>query len=94
MLFIAVGESVGSRSLLKRLQQHLKSWPRPILNLPEKTLALSRDGASAVLQSIPGVYMPLTARVHREKLLTIANQLCDITEVLADGKFFHNYSTR
>jgi glutathione synthase/RimK-type ligase-like ATP-grasp enzyme len=38
------------------------------LNLPERILNLSRDTVSAALRRIPGVVMPVTARVVREDL--------------------------
>ncbi|HEY2735747.1 MAG TPA: hypothetical protein VGI70_17235, partial [Polyangiales bacterium] len=41
VLYIAINESDETRSLLHELQAIAKIWPRPVINQPERILALS-----------------------------------------------------
>ena len=68
LAFVAIGESETSRRLLRDLEQHLRSWPRPVLNAPERIATLSRDGAYALLRDTPGIAIPETRRIARADL--------------------------
>ena len=68
LAFVAIGESEASRPLLRDLEQHLRSWPRPVLNAPERIAILSRDGAYALLRETPGIAIPETRRIARAEL--------------------------
>src|SRR5208282_6072600 len=71
VLFVAVGESEENIPLLQELDNALKTWPRPVLNMPGKIALLSRDGACALLKSVPGVAMPDTVRISRLDLAKV-----------------------
>jgi glutathione synthase/RimK-type ligase-like ATP-grasp enzyme len=53
---------------LRHVESLLKGWPRPVLCAPDRIARLSRDGACRLLQSMPGVAMPLTLRIDRPEL--------------------------
>ena len=71
LLFVAVGESDRSRPVLEELGLAVKTWPRPVLNLPDNILATSREAAPIRLASLAGVDMPLSVRVERAALEAI-----------------------
>ena len=88
VLFVAVGESGENIPLLQELDSIIKSWPRPVLNLPGRIALLSRDSACVLLKSAPGVSMPDTARISRQTLEQIGREELAVTSVLADGPVF------
>ncbi len=87
VLFVAVGECDENRRLLSELENLVQVWPRPVLNAPGRIACLSRDGASALLKSAPGVVMPVSARITRQTLEQIGNGQQALTVVLEDGRF-------
>jgi glutathione synthase/RimK-type ligase-like ATP-grasp enzyme len=87
VLLVGVAESDANRELLRRLADYVKDWPRPVLNRPEHIAVLSRDGACAALRGLPGVAMPLTARVLRADLQALADGAVALPALLADGVF-------
>ena len=87
VLFVAIGESEENIPLLQELDSAIKSWPRPVLNMPGKIALLSRDSACALLKAVPGVVMPDTVRIARQTLEQIGREELTLTSVLADGKF-------
>jgi glutathione synthase/RimK-type ligase-like ATP-grasp enzyme len=68
VLFVAVGYSEKHLATLRFIEQYVARWPRPVLNLPNRISTLSRDMASNLLQSVPGVVVPVTTRVDRTTL--------------------------
>jgi glutathione synthase/RimK-type ligase-like ATP-grasp enzyme len=68
VLFVAIAESGANIPLLQKVQSAVASWPKPVLNLPERIAALSRDNNCARLKSVPGLSMPNTVRVSRQTL--------------------------
>lgn len=87
VLLVAVGESDANQALLDRLNGYMTAWPRPVINPPERIARLSRDGASQLLQGIPGVEMPLTQRVDRAQLAALGKRATNIKALLPDGRF-------
>jgi hypothetical protein len=87
VVFIAVGETEQSLAVLKFLEDLVPIWPRPILNLPDRIARLSRDSASALLHSAPGVVMPVSFRVTRENLQRIGREELPISTVLQHVDF-------
>jgi len=87
LVFVAIGESDRNRVLLEAVPQVLAQTDRPVLNRAERIARLSRDGASALLQSVDGVAMPATVRLDRQSLLRVARGECGVDELLADGGF-------
>jgi glutathione synthase/RimK-type ligase-like ATP-grasp enzyme len=87
VIFIAVGESDRSRAALKLIEDQMPCWKRPVLNRPERIGRLSRDSVGALLQSVPGVTMPLSVRLPRQVVERIGSQALPLRTMLADGDF-------
>ena len=87
VLFVSIGESEQNLPLLKSIESVIKTWPRPVLNRPDRIALLARDSVYALLNSAPGVDIPETIRVSRQTLEQIARNELSVTAVLADGNF-------
>jgi glutathione synthase/RimK-type ligase-like ATP-grasp enzyme len=87
LAFVAVGESDANRSVLRAIEDIVRSWPRPVLNRPERIAPLSRDGACALLKSVPGLAVPTTARIARETLERAGHGSPRIDGLVTDGAF-------
>jgi glutathione synthase/RimK-type ligase-like ATP-grasp enzyme len=87
VLFVSIGESDENLPLLKEIESVIKSWPRPVLNTPDRIALLARDSVCALLKSAPGVDIPETARISRLALEQIGRNELTVTAMLADGAF-------
>jgi glutathione synthase/RimK-type ligase-like ATP-grasp enzyme len=87
VLFIAVGESDQSRALLRSLAGFARGWKGPLVNAPDKCMQLSRDRVAILLQSQPGLCMPVTVRVERATMAQIGNGSKAAIDLLGDGDF-------
>ena len=85
VLFVSIGESDENLPLLKEIESVIKSWPRPVLNMPDRIALLARDSVCALLKSAPGVDIPETARISRQTLEQIGREELAVSAVLADG---------
>lgn len=68
LAMVAICETDRNRPLLKQIETLAKSWPRPLLCAPDRIARLSRDGACRLLQSAPGIVVPVTKRIDRPAL--------------------------
>jgi len=68
LVFVAIGESDQNRAILRQVADLVRSWPRPVLNAPDRIAALSRDGTWELLSSAPGIAIPMPARLGRQAL--------------------------
>ncbi len=87
LAIIAVCESDANRALLQQLAHRAHSWPRPVLNLPDRIGQTGREAAHALLASAPGVQMPVSARIGRDDLERMASGGLELARVLEDGQF-------
>ena len=87
LAFVAIGESDQNRPLLEYVAGFIDQWPRPVLNAPAKIQALSRNLACALLIAVPGIVMPSTVRIDREKLMQLSNTTLAMSAVLSDDGF-------
>jgi glutathione synthase/RimK-type ligase-like ATP-grasp enzyme len=87
VLFIAVAQSDQNMPLLNEINVAIASWPRPVLNKPDRIALMSRNEACALLKSAPGVEMPITVRVSRQDLEQLAFGKLPLTGILEDGQF-------
>jgi len=78
-------ESVGDT--LNEIGGLVKTWPRPVINLPQNIHQLDRDRLHVLLKSIPGIYIPTTARLSRKRLLDIAREDGLLRDSIEDGGF-------
>jgi glutathione synthase/RimK-type ligase-like ATP-grasp enzyme len=87
LAIVAVGESDANRAILREVASLVRSWPRPVLNAPERIAALSRDAACARLGATGGMVIPRTVRIARWNLALVALGATTVASVLADGAF-------
>jgi len=87
LVFIAAGEPDENRPLLNQLAQLFKSWPRPVLNAPDRIASLSRDSAYALLKSAAGVVMPVTVRIDKWILEKVGRNERPISSVIPETGF-------
>ena len=84
---VCVGESRENRTLLRQLSTLLASWPRPVVNRPERIARLTRVGTWELLASVPEIVIPMQAEISRSHLERIARGASSIADIL-DGKAF------
>jgi hypothetical protein len=84
---VAVAESNENQALLREIAGLVRSWPRPVLNSPEHIARLTRDGTWELLKSVPGVEIPMNARIDRQHFDRIARGEASIEDVLAGCAF-------
>jgi glutathione synthase/RimK-type ligase-like ATP-grasp enzyme len=87
ILMVAVSESDRNRPLLKHIENSIQSWPRPIINSPEKISRTSRDEACRVLTSERGIVVPVTSRINRETLQKIGQKQIALSSINDDVVF-------
>lgn len=87
VLFVAVAQSDQNMPLLQEIDTALGSWMRPVLNKPDRIALMSRNEACALLDSAPGIEMPITVRIARHLLAQVAVGDRPLTDILADGAF-------
>lgn len=85
--FVAIAESDENQPVLRELTGLLRSWPRPVINRPERIAPLTRDGTWSLLKSAPGLVIPINARVDRVQLENVGVGELQI-ESLLDGATF------
>lgn len=84
---VTVGESDADRPVMQEIERLIKSWPRPVLNRPDRVLQLSREGMHRLLEGIPGVFMPPTGRIRRAELEQIGSGVLPISRFLKGAAF-------
>ena len=70
--FVAVAEADENKPVLDLLAESLATWPRPVLNAPDRIAELTRDGVSALLAGAEGVHMPVNLRIDRTTFMRFA----------------------
>jgi hypothetical protein len=84
---VAVTELEQNRAALNEIAALTSSWPRPVLNAPDRIARLTRDGAWALLKSVPGAFIPMNARIDRDGFARIAAADAPIAAVLGGSAF-------
>jgi hypothetical protein len=84
---VAVCESDRNRPLLEHMERLVKSWPRPVVCAPDRISRLSRDGACGLLQSAPGLVVPVTTRTDRQTLERVGRSEVAVAAIVRDGTF-------
>jgi hypothetical protein len=85
--FVAVAESEENQPVLRALSDFLRSWPRPIINRPERIAPLTRDGTWSLLNSAPGLVTPINARIDRATFEKVGFNELRIEAVLEGNTF-------
>ena len=73
VLFVAIAQSDANRPLLRDVAQMLAGWPRPVINRPERIAHLSRDGACALLDGVPGTLVPRAVRMDPAAVMQLTD---------------------
>jgi hypothetical protein len=79
---VAATELEQNRAVLDHIARLIPTWPRPVVNLPERIARLTRDGAWSLLRSVPGVVFPINARIDRARLATLVSEETNIADIL------------
>ena len=87
LAMVAVCESDDNRALLAQLARLAPDWPRPLLNRPDRIGQTGREAAHALLATAPGVCIPQSARVDRDRLGRICARELALAAALADAQF-------
>ena len=87
VVFVAIGESEENRRSLIQLMDVMKSWPVPVLNMPDRIALLSRDDACLLLKGAPGIVMPATVRTSRQPLERIGRGEVSMKAMFQDMDF-------
>jgi hypothetical protein len=84
---VAATELAENKAVLDQIAALAPTWPRPMLNAPDRIARLTRDGAWALLRSVPGVAFPMNARISRQALAAVGGGETSIAGIL-DGATF------
>jgi hypothetical protein len=87
LAMIAVCENDRNRPLLEHIETLVKSWPRPVLCAPDRIARLSREGACRLLESVPGIVVPVTTRIDRRTLESIGRPETAVSAFVEAGGF-------
>jgi glutathione synthase/RimK-type ligase-like ATP-grasp enzyme len=80
-------ESDANRAVLGEIARLAPTWPKPLLNHPDRIVLLSRERLHSVVKSAPGIVMPATVRIDRTTLGEIAAGRVPLQTHLPDGAF-------
>jgi hypothetical protein len=84
---VAIDESDGTAPVLREISQFVQSWPRPVVNAPERIARLTRAGTWELLNGAPGIVIPINARIDRATLIGVAAGDVAIESILDGGGF-------
>jgi hypothetical protein len=87
LLFVGISDSDANRGLLQDLGRVLEGWRQPVLNAPRYLPFTGRDQASALLQDIPHLVVPVTQRVSQAQLQALADGRCSLSTLLQGCAF-------
>jgi hypothetical protein len=80
-------DDARSRETLALIDHLVPHWPRPMLNLPKHILGLDRHTLCRLLNSVPGLAIPITNRISRDELESLSRSACRLTDVLEGGAY-------
>jgi len=84
---VAVDSSGESALVLDEIAALVKSWPRPVLNAPERVARLTRAGTWQLLHAAPEVVMPMNVRINRATLVKLATGEVAVESILGGCGF-------
>jgi hypothetical protein len=80
-------DSDDCRIALEKIAHAARSWPRPLLNPPQRVGNLDRDKLHGLLGGIEGLEIPQTTCVTREQLLRLAQSALALSDIASDLAF-------
>lgn len=84
---VAVDSSGESAAVLDEVSRLVKSWPKPVLNAPDRVARLTRAGTWELLKDAPEVVIPMNVRVPRATLAKIGAGEAPVESILDGGGF-------
>jgi hypothetical protein len=84
---VAVAESDENQPVLRIVADIVRDWPVPVVNAPDRIARLTRDGTWNLLNSVPGVVMPVNMRIDRAGLTRLASGDAAVGDLLAGEAF-------
>jgi len=84
---VAIDESDATAPVLREISRLVKSWPRPVINAPDRIARLTRAGTWELLKSAPNIVIPMNARIDRKTLADIGAGVVAIESVLEGSGF-------
>ena len=84
---VVAPDSESVSDTLSEIDQLIRTWPKPVLNLPQNIYQLDRDRLHVLLKSIPGVAIPTTTRLSRKRLGDIAHDDGLLRSCIGDDAF-------
>lgn len=84
---VAAAQSDEHAAALDEIARLVENWPRPVLNRPAQVVGLAREQVCRLLSDVPGIIMPLTARIDRASLEDLGTGATALERILADGAF-------
>ncbi|HEY0331830.1 MAG TPA: hypothetical protein VGC77_22370 [Rhodopseudomonas sp.] len=84
---VIASDSEECRHALAEIAKRAPSWPKPLLNPPDRVANLDRDKLHRLLDGIDGLDIPATVAVDRAQLLEVVLMAQTLSEV-AEGTGF------
>ena len=84
---VAIDESDATQPVLRQISEFVGSWPRPVINAPERIARLTRAGTWQLLKSAPEIVIPINARIDRATFERVAAGEVAIESILDGGGF-------
>ena len=84
---VAVDSSGEAAPVLCEVAKLFKSWPRPVLNAPDRVARLTRAGTWELLNSAPEIVMPMNVRIDRATLAKLGTGEIAIESILGGSGF-------
>jgi glutathione synthase/RimK-type ligase-like ATP-grasp enzyme len=82
---VVVPDDDKTQKVLDEIEHLSAAWPRKMLNPPQHIRSLDRDRLYRLLKSVPGLAIPMTARLSRDDLAALDD--ANLSQWLADGTF-------
>jgi hypothetical protein len=82
---VVVCDAKDTRATLEEIEKLTANWPRPVINRPRRLALLDRDKLYPLLRGLPGLCIPMTARVSRACLDDLEGDAIALREILEDG---------
>lgn len=82
---VIVGESDEARTVLREIERLTAAWPCPLLNRAERVPRLGREELYGLLAAVPGLRMPPTRRIGRDRLESLGRGTAAPGEFFAEG---------
>jgi hypothetical protein len=77
---VVMSEGDDAAASLQQVMSVAPMWPRPLLNAPERIALTERDRLFELIQTVPGLDIPVNRRVSRQQLADIARKTKDVPE--------------